>query len=105
MNPMTLYPLRFEPVYRYRLWGGRRLSSLLSATLPDGPVGEAWLLSDRDDHSSVIANGSLNGQTLGQVLNRWPTLLLGQSARGLRRFPLLLKLLDVRTALSVQVHP
>jgi mannose-6-phosphate isomerase len=105
VNPMTLYPLRFEPAYQYRLWGGRRLSKLLSATLPDGPVGEAWLLSDRDDHSSVIANGQLKGQTLGQVLNRWPRLLLGQSARGLHRFPLLLKLLDVRTALSVQVHP
>jgi mannose-6-phosphate isomerase len=105
MNQMTLYPLRFEPVYRYRLWGGRRLSNLLSAALPDGPVGEAWLLSDRDDHSSVIANGPLKGQTLGQILNQWPTRLLGSSARGLHRFPLLLKLLDVRTALSVQVHP
>src|ERR1700683_2152207 len=105
MNPMTLYPLRCEPVYRYRLWGGRRLANLLSATLPDGLVGEAWLLSDRDDYSSVVANGPLKGQTLGKVLNQWPALLLGQSARGLHRFPLLLKLLDVRTALSVQVHP
>lgn len=105
MNQAPLYPLRFEPVYRYRLWGGRRLSSLLSAALPDGPVGEAWLLSDRDDHSSVIAEGPLKGQTLGQILKQWPTRLLGQSARGLHRFPLLLKFLDVRTALSVQVHP
>jgi mannose-6-phosphate isomerase len=105
MHQIALYPLRFEPLYQYRLWGGRRLSNLLSAALPDGPVGEAWLLSDRDDHSSVIANGPLKGQTLGQILNQWPTRLLGSSARGLHRFPLLLKLLDVRTALSVQVHP
>jgi mannose-6-phosphate isomerase len=63
------------------------------------------LLSDRDNHSSVIANGPLKGQTLGQLLNHSPTLLLGQAARGLRRFPLLLKFLDVRIALSVQVHP
>ena len=47
----TLYPLRFEPIYQYRLWGGRRLANLLTAPLPgDGPIGEAWLLSDRDDH-------------------------------------------------------
>jgi mannose-6-phosphate isomerase len=105
MNQTPLYPLRFEPVYRHRPWGGRRLSNLLSAPLPAGPVGEAWLLSDRDDHSSVIANGRLQGQTLGQILNQWPTRLLGHPARGSRRFPLLLKLLDVRTALSVQVHP
>jgi mannose-6-phosphate isomerase len=105
MNQTSLYPLRFEPVYRYRLWGGRRLSNLLSAALPDGPVGEAWLLSDRDEHSSVIANGRLKGRTLGQILNQCPTRLLGRSALGLNRFPLLLKFLDVRIALSVQVHP
>ena len=105
MNQTPLYPLRFEAVCRYRLWGGRRLSNLLSVALPDGPVGEAWLLSDRDDHSSVIAEGPLKGQTLGRVLNQWPRQLLGRSAAGLHRFPLLLKLLDVRTALSVQVHP
>jgi mannose-6-phosphate isomerase len=105
MNQTSLYPLRFEPVYRYRLWGGRRLSNLLSAALPDGPVGEAWLLSDRDEHSSVIANGPLKGRSLAQVLKQWPTRLLGRSAPGLNRFPLLLKFLDVRIALSVQVHP
>jgi len=45
-----LYPLRFEPIYQYRLWGGRRLADWLTAPLPgDGPIGEAWLLSDRDD--------------------------------------------------------
>ncbi|HEY5275384.1 MAG TPA: hypothetical protein VIK38_02410, partial [Coriobacteriia bacterium] len=49
----ALYPLRFEPIYQYRLWGGRRLADLLAAPLPgDGPIGEAWVLSDRDDHAS-----------------------------------------------------
>ena len=51
MNQLPLYPLRFEPIYQYRLWGGRRLADVLTAPLPgDGPIGEAWLLSDRDDH-------------------------------------------------------
>jgi hypothetical protein len=60
MKEMPLYPLRFEPIYQYRPWGGRRLSTLLSAPLPgDGPIGEAWLLSDRDEHPSVVADGPL----------------------------------------------
>src|SRR5271154_3442565 len=106
MNQIPLYPLRFEPLYQYRLWGGRRLANLLCAPLPgDGPIGEAWLLSDRDDHSSVIADRPLKGRPLGQLLNQWPEQLLGKLAGRFRRFPLLLKFLDVRGKLSVQVHP
>ena len=68
MSKTQLYPLRFDPIYQYRLWGGRRLASLLSAPLPgEGPIGEAWVLSDRTNHPSLVANGLLKGQTLGQV--------------------------------------
>ncbi|MGO9930478.1 MAG: type I phosphomannose isomerase catalytic subunit [Steroidobacteraceae bacterium] len=106
MDLPSLYPLRFEPLYQYRLWGGRRLSSLLTAPLPgEGPIGEAWLLSDRDDHSSAVAAGPLKGRTLGQLLSEWPEQLLGKAAGKVRRFPLLLKYLDVHAAISVQVHP
>ena len=106
MSPMRLYPLRFEPIYQYRLWGGRRLADLLSAPLPgDGPIGEAWVLSDRDDHPSQVANGPLKGRTIGQLLNQSPEQLLGKPAGRFHRFPLLLKFLDVHEMLSVQVHP
>ena len=102
----TLYPLRFEPIYQYRLWGGRRLASLLSAPLPgDGPIGEAWLLSDRDDHPSVVADGPLKGRTIGELMLQRSEQLLGRLAGRFRRFPLLLKFLDARETLSVQVHP
>jgi mannose-6-phosphate isomerase len=100
-----LYPLRFEPIYQYRLWGGRHLASLLTAPLPSGPIGEAWLLSDRDDHQSRVTDGPLRGQTLGQLLEQFPKQLLGKLAGRFRRFPLLLKFLDVHEMLSVQVHP
>jgi mannose-6-phosphate isomerase len=101
-----LYPLRFDPIYQYRLWGGRRLASLLSAPLPgDGPIGEAWILSDRADHQSVVADGVLKGWTIGQLLKLAPEQLLGNLVGRFDRFPLLLKFLDVREALSVQVHP
>jgi mannose-6-phosphate isomerase len=106
MTEIPLYPLRFEPIYQYRLWGGRRLASLLSAPLPgDGPIGEAWLLSDRDDHPSLVADGPLKGKTIGQLLKQSPEKMLGKLSGHFRRFPLLLKFLDVRKRLSVQVHP
>jgi mannose-6-phosphate isomerase len=100
------YPLRFEPIYQYRLWGGRRLADLLAAPLPgDGPIGEAWVLSDRDDHASRVADGPLEGRTLGEVLGQYPEQMLGVLAGRFSRFPLLLKFLDVRELLSLQVHP
>jgi hypothetical protein len=65
MNQIPLYPLRFEPIYQYRLWGGRRLANLLSAPLPEEKsIGEAWILSDRDDHPSLVADGPLKGTTI-----------------------------------------
>ena len=71
----------FEPIYEYRIWGGRRLADLLTAPLPgDEPIGEAWLLSDRDDHPSRVAGGPLKGQTLGQLLKQSPEQLLGKLA-------------------------
>ena len=97
MSQTSLYPLRFEPIYQYRLWGGRRLADLLTAPLPgDGPIGEAWLLSDRDDHPSSVADGPLKGSTIRQLLEQLPDQLLGKLAGRFRRFPLLLKFLDAR---------
>jgi mannose-6-phosphate isomerase len=106
MSQILLYPLRFEPIYQYRLWGGRRLADLLSAPLPGiGPIGEAWVLSDRDDHPSQVANGALKSRTIAQVLEQFPKQVMGELAGRFRRFPLLLKFLDAREMLSVQVHP
>src|SRR5664280_845505 len=101
----VLYPLRFEPIYQYRLWGGRHLADLLTAPLPSGPIGEAWILSDRKDHASQVADGPLKGRTLGELLELYPEQMLGNLAGRYPRFPLLLKFLDVRELLSLQVHP
>jgi len=78
---------------------------MLTAPLPDGPIGEAWILSDRDDFASLVANGPLKGQTIGHLLQLWPEQLMGKSAGYYSRFPLLMKFLDARDMLSVQVHP
>jgi len=106
MNKAQLYPLRFDLTYQYRIWGGRRLASLLSTPLPgDGPIGEAWVLSDRTDHQSLVANGALKGRPLGQVMEQFREPLMGKLSSRFRRFPLLLKFLDAHEMLSVQVHP
>ena len=106
MSQIPLYPLRFAPIYEYRLWGGRRFANLLSASLPgDGPIGEAWILSDRDDHMSHVANGPLNGWSIGELREQFPEQLMGKLAHHFCRFPLLLKFLDAHEMLSVQVHP
>ncbi|HAH23601.1 MAG TPA: mannose-6-phosphate isomerase [Prolixibacteraceae bacterium] len=108
MNQISLYPLRFEPIYQYRLWGGRQLSNLLTTPLPgNDPIGEAWLLSDREDHQSIIADGPLKGNGIGQLMKSQVLRkeLLGKLAGRFTRFPLLLKFLDVHEMLSVQVHP
>jgi mannose-6-phosphate isomerase len=81
MREVALYPLRLDPIYQYRLWGGRRLGHLLSGPFPDdGPIGEAWLLSDRDEHPSRIAEGPLKRSTIGQLMQRSPEQLMGKLA-------------------------
>ena len=103
---MPLYPLRFAPIFQYRLWGGRRLGGVLSELLPGSdPIGEAWVLSDRTDHQSLVANGPLKGRSLGQLMDNSREQLMGKLASHFSRFPLLLKFLDADSMLSVQVHP
>lgn len=101
---LPLYPLRFEPILQPRIWGGRELARWFGGPA-DEPLGEAWVLSDRDDHPSRVADGPLSGQTLKQLLPDAGRALLGRHADRHSRFPLLLKFLDARDTLSVQVHP
>jgi mannose-6-phosphate isomerase len=106
MAQVTLYPLKFEPIYQYRIWGGRRLSNLLTKPLPPKDlIGEAWILSDRDDHPSKVTEGPLKDKTIKELLADFSQELLGKYAADYQRFPLLLKFLDAQKVLSVQVHP
>jgi mannose-6-phosphate isomerase len=99
-------PLRFVPLHQERIWGGRRLAELYGRELPDGrPIGESWEVVDRPEAQSVVADGPLEGQALGELWHERRE-LFGTRAAGVRgRFPLLVKLLDARDVLSVQVHP
>ena len=101
-----IYPLKFDPIYQYRLWGGRKLAHLLSKPLPeDEPVGEAWLLSDRKDHTSKVSEGKLKGLTITELMQDFRYEIMGQMGNRFDHFPLLLKFLDCKEVLSVQVHP
>lgn len=103
----SLYPLVFEPRFKERVWGGRRLEARYGKRLPAGvPIGESWEISDRPGDESVIANGPLAGRTLRWLMEERRTDLLGDAAATDEgRFPLLCKLLDARETLSLQVHP
>jgi len=98
--------LRFRPLYQERVWGGRRLAELYGRELAEGrPIGESWELVDRPDEQSVVVGGPLAGLTLGELWRERRDLFGARAVDGPRRFPLLIKLLDARDVLSVQVHP
>ncbi len=100
-----LYPLRFQPILKRYLWGGRRLATALGKPLGEGnDYAESWEICDRDADQSVVAAGPLAGTTLGELMAKRGEELLGRHAPQ-PRFPLLFKFLDAQKTLSVQVHP
>lgn len=102
---MQIYPLKFEPIYKQRIWGGRKLTDFFDRDLPaDQKVGESWELADLPEDKSMISNGTFAGQTLISVINKYPELITG-NANFSGNFPLLIKILDAEDVLSVQVHP
>ena len=100
-----LYPLRFQPVLRRYLWGGRRLGSVLGKPIGEGEdYAESWEVVDHGDDQSVVKYGELAGSTLGRLVAEHGDDLLGDHAPQ-QQFPLLFKFLDAQRTLSVQVHP
>ena len=101
-----LYPLTFAPIFKERVWGGRKLEALFGKTLPaKAVIGESWEISDRPGDVSVIANGPLAGKDLHWLVQNHSAELIGQSHQNHDRFPLLIKILDAQEKLSLQVHP
>lgn len=108
MGGFPLYPLKFGYILKEKVWGGRRLETLLGKRLPEGnPIGESWEVSDHGEDTTVVAAGALAGRSLHELVESHPEELMGkrgvETARG--RFPLLLKFIDASDVLSVQVHP
>ena len=101
---MTVYPLKMKPYFRHGSetpWGGARLRELFGKDIPDDMTGESLEISALPGRESVIVNGDMAGCTLSETARAMGSALLGDFGE----FPLLLKLLDAREKLSVQVHP
>lgn len=116
MSKIVPYPLCFEPILKEKVWGGRRLNELGKRLPAQGFFGESWEIADLASTSpsggggeaarSIIANGPLAGRTLNEAIGQWGEQLLGSvSLTPAGDFPLLVKYLDAREHLSVQVHP
>jgi mannose-6-phosphate isomerase len=98
--------LRFQPLYQERVWGGRALEAALGRTLPANvPIGESWEVVDRPEAQSIVESGTLVGQSLHHVLEKHAADVMGPEWPTEKPFPILVKWLDCRERLSLQVHP
>jgi mannose-6-phosphate isomerase len=102
-----MYPLKFEPIYKEKIWGGRALEEKFSKKLPKGSIGESWELAAHENGTSIISNGNLAGMSLMEAIKQEGEKILGTEAKEdyYKKFPLLIKILDANDKLSVQVHP
>lgn len=104
---MINYPLKFNPVYSYRIWGGDKLKTVLNKNYQEDFIGESWEISDVAENETEVAEGHLKGQTLKQLIKTFKGDFVGNRVYKNfgNDFPLLIKFIDAKTPLSIQVHP
>ncbi len=104
---MVNYPLKFEPILKEKIWGGKKLNTILGKHSIKDNIGESWEISDVDKDISIVANGSLKGKTLQELIVAYTTGLMGQRVyqKFGDKFPLLIKYIDAKKDLSIQLHP
>lgn len=103
-----LYPLKFKPLFKNKIWGGQKVRNILGMDFSPLPnCGEAWILSGVEGNESVVENGFLAGNNLNEIIEVYMYDLVGDKifeAHG-NEFPILVKLIDANDWLSIQVHP
>jgi mannose-6-phosphate isomerase len=104
---MNLYPFKFYPILKERLWGGTKLCTVLGKKTQSDLIGESWEISGVTGDVSIVANGVLEGTALTDLINRFPEEVLGKSVleRFGKEFPILIKFIDAQKDLSIQLHP
>jgi len=104
---LDLYPLKFTPILKDKIWGGQKLISILKKKSDLPNIGESWEISDVEGDTSVVSNGSLKGHSLKDLLQIYKSELIGiQNYRIFEnKFPLLIKFIDAKEDLSIQLHP
>ncbi|MBC2844252.1 type I phosphomannose isomerase catalytic subunit [Winogradskyella flava] len=104
---MRAYPIKFKPILKEKIWGGEKLSQFMNKNSDSKHIGESWEISGVQDNISIVSNGLYKGKSLNDLIKLFKGDFLGEgniSAFG-ENFPLLIKFLDAKTNLSVQVHP
>lgn len=103
-----LYPLKFEPIFKEKIWGGAKIKEQLKLDFSPLPnCGEAWVLSGVKDNQTVVANGFLAGNELNELIEVYMDDLVGAGVykKYENDFPILVKFIDANDWLSIQVHP
>lgn len=104
---MNLYPLKFRPILKERLWGGTKLKDVLGKPIENDITGESWELSAVSGDVSIVSNGVLSGTSLQELIDTDSEKVLGKSVveRFGKSFPILIKFIDAKQDLSIQLHP
>ena len=103
-----LYPLKFKPVFKDKIWGGQKIMTSLGLDFsPLANCGEVWALSGVPGCQTVVSNGFLEGNELNEILEIYMDELVGEKVyqRYSKEFPILVKFIDANDWLSIQVHP
>ena len=102
-----MYPLKFEPIFKTVVWGGEKIAPFKGVKTQQDHIGESWELSGVAGNESVVANGPLAGRSIAELVREYKGALVGESvyANTGDEFPLLIKFIDAKSDLSIQVHP
>ncbi len=101
------YPIKFKPILKEKIWGGKKLSKILHKKSDKNNIGESWEISDVGEDISVVSNGVLQGKTLQELIATYKSELVGEKVYQQfgDKFPLLIKYIDAKEPLSIQLHP
>ena len=104
---MNLYPLKFKPVIKEKIWGGDLLNQYLDKSSQGNDIGEIWTISGYEDNETIVANGYLADNSLNELVEVYMGELVGDKVYECfgNQFPLLIKLIGASEKLSIQVHP
>lgn len=102
-----LYPIKFNPIFKEKIWGGNKLKTFLNKNIISNKTGESWEISGVNNNLSEVTNGALKGKNILELINTYKSQFLGKKIYKTfgNSFPLLIKFIDASDDLSVQVHP
>ncbi len=107
MAELPLYPIKFTPILKEKIWGGSKLGKLLNKDTTATNIGESWEISDVKGDTSIVCNGPLKGKSLKELQEQFKAKLIGVKNYDTfgNKFPLLIKFIDAKQDLSIQLHP